>query len=381
MEELAWTESQKSDPGQYKRGLLAEINSPVKGFRVGEKVEVVGTRDDMVRVRGVGPCATKSRPLPLDNPEAFSVYEQAVKNGCQWEVLRNLPWTDARKSDPDQYRPGLVAKINGHVQGFSLGEQLEVIGKSGDMVRVRSDDGYHTKIKALPIGAPKTFSINERDTIEICEGEQLRATANGYSEDGHRLNTGSDYAVDYISHDGKIVLENGWRLSRSWKHLEYGYTDTSYGAQSKTVDRLFIAQSPELSAKASDLTQFLVTISRGSKEPKLYTTDLELLREDVSQVRERLMATELLYGHSEERAPEKALCRTSTKLGMQAAEKEPEVPVSLSLGRSGPKISKNKAKVLRKLPAVAHELEIKPPPPERKRKREQEQEMAMGMGM
>ena len=377
MEEQAWMGAQKSDPGQYKRGLLVEINSPVKGFSMGEKAEVIGVRDDMVRVRGIGPSATKSRPLPLANPEAFSVYEPVVKSGCQWEVLPNLSWTDAQKSDPDQYQRGLVVKINGHVKGFALGEQLEVIGKSDDLVRVRSDDGYHTKIKALPLGAPETFSIHERDTIEICEGDQIRITANGRSEDGHRLNNGSIYAVDYISHDGKLVLENGRRLSRDFKHLEYGYTLTSHAAQGKTVDRVFLAQSPELSSGASDLTQFLVSISRGSKEPKVYTTDLELLRENVSQVRERLMATELLYGQSEEKAPEENRGKISAQLGTQEADKGQELAASALLGQKGPEMSEEEAQIFRKLRERQKEITVPQPAPERRK----EQEMVMEIGM
>ena len=311
------------------------------------------------------------------------------------------------------------------MKGFALGEQLEVIGKSDNMVRVRSDDGYHTKIKALPLGAPETFSVHERDTIEICEGDRIRITANGRSEDGHRLNNGSIYVVDHISHDGKLVLENGRRLGPDFKHLQYGYTLTSHAAQGKTVDRVFLAQSPELSAGASDLIQFLVSISRGSKGLKVYTTDIELLRENVCEVRERLMATELLHGESEEKAPEETRGRTSVHLGTQEMEKEPEMATSAALGRTRPEISEDKAQILRKArkpheeitapapkerrrcalpaseqlgqsgpemiqeharvlqkaPAVEREIEITPPRPKRERKREREQEMAMGMGM
>jgi hypothetical protein len=326
----------------------------------------------------------------LEVPEAFSVYEPVVKNGCQWDVLPNLSWTDAQKSDPDQYTRGLVVKINGHVKGFAVGEELEVIGKSGGMVRVRSDDGYHTKIKALPLGAAEAFSVHERDTIEICEGDLLRITANGRSEDRHRLNNGSVYAVDYISHDGKIVLENGYRLNRGSKHLAYGYTLTSHAAQGKTVDRVLIAHSPELSSGASDLTHLLVSLSRGTKEPKLYTTDLEILREDVSRVRERLMATELLYGESEAKSPEKTRDMTSAQHGKEAASAASEgrvanqKDVSARLGRerdlaAKPKLRARvaKAKTARKAPARERELEMAPSAHER----EQEQEMAMGMGM
>ena len=136
----------------------------------------------------------------------------------------------------------------------------------------------------------------------------------------------------------------------------------------------------ELSAGASDLTQFLVSISRGSKEPKLYTTDLEMLREDVSRVRERLMATELLYGQSEEKTREKATERTSAQLGMQAVEKEQEMAASVFLGQTGPEISQENAGVLWKVvPAVEAELEISVPPPAPEREKKREMGMEMGM--
>ena len=387
MGEQIWTGDQKSDPKQYKRGLLVEINNPVKGFSLGEKLEVIGVRDDMVRVRGTGPAASKSKLLPLAAPEAFSVYEPVVKDGCQWEVLPNLSWTDAQKSDPDQYKPGLVVQVNGHVKGFALGERLEVIGKSGGMVRVRSDDGFHTKIKALPLGAPDTFSVHERDTIEICEGDLLRITANCRSEDRRVLRNGSIHAVDYISHDGKIVLDNGCRLNRDSKHLAYGYTLTSHAAQGKTVDRVFLAQSAELSYGAIDLTEFLVSISRGSKGLKMYTDDLELLRENVSQVRERLMATELVHGQSEEKAPEKSRGMTSAQLGRLETGKGPERELTISerLGKERKLAAKarararnTEAKVTRKAPAREQEIEIVPQSA-LERKREQEIGMVMGM--
>jgi ATP-dependent exoDNAse (exonuclease V) alpha subunit len=290
-----------------------------------------------------------------------------IKKGVEWDILPNLGWTPAQKSDPDQYRPGLIVQINDHVDGFALGEQLEVIGGSGDMVRVRQFERFTTKIKALPIGMPEAFSVHERDKIEICEGDRIRITGNGRTEDRHRLNTGSLHGVDYISPDGKLVLDNGWRVSPDFKHLQYGYTLTSHASQGKTVDRVFLAQSPELSSGASDLTQFLVSISRGCKGMKLYTTDIELLRDYVAEVRERMMATELLHGESEEKA--------------QEAQKEQgrELSASESLGQSGPGISEEQAEVLAKVPALKQELEVTVPPPVPER--EQEEEMGMVMGM
>lgn len=68
---------------------------------------------------------------------------------------------------------------------------------------------------------------------------------------------------------------------------------TSHAAQGKTVDWVFVAQSAQLSAAASDARQFLVSITRGREGVKLYTEDRELLRELVTRERQRPMASEL----------------------------------------------------------------------------------------
>jgi len=119
--------------------------------------------------------------------------------------------------------------------------------------------------------------------------------------------------VDYITQDGVIVLENGWRLDEKFKHFEYGWTLTSHAAQGRTLDRVFIAQS-EMSRGASDMKQFLVSISRGSKGVKIYTDDIELLRDYVSRERESLMASELFRTGPEVMTPD--VTRTSAELGM-----------------------------------------------------------------
>jgi hypothetical protein len=127
-------------------------------------------------------------------------------------------------------------QINGHVKGFALGEQMEVIGVSDGLVRVRSTEHrFHPRIKALPLGEPESFSVYKPETMEICEGERIRVTCNGRTQDGHRLSRGNWFTVDYIAPDGKLVLENGCRVDKDFKHLGYAYTMTPHAAQGKTV--------------------------------------------------------------------------------------------------------------------------------------------------
>lgn len=266
-------------------------------------------RDDMVRVRSLHPQETKTKPLPLHAPEAFSVHDSTIEHGCNREVLQKLSWTTAEKSDPEHYSLGLTIQINAHVKGFSLGEQLEVVRVSNDTVKVQNSKGQN---KVLPLDYPDAFSVHEKETIEICEGELIRITGNGRTADRHRLYTGSDYKMDHITHDGVIVLDNGWRLDENFKHFEYGYTATSHAAQGRTFDRIFIAQS-EMSRGASDMKQFLVSLSRGSKGVKIYTHDIDALRDYVSRERESLMASELF--RSEPELESRELADASTRLG------------------------------------------------------------------
>jgi ATP-dependent exoDNAse (exonuclease V) alpha subunit len=170
--------------------------------------------------------------------------------------------------------------------------------------------------------------------------------------------------VDYIDHKGQLVLENGRKLDREFAHLDYGYTLTSHAAQSKTVDCVFVAQTATLSSHASDLNQFYVAISRGRSELKIYTDNIGLLQENVSETRERPMAAEILHveldgsddNNIKEITRQKKEHRTATELG-QADSVE-----------SVPKATEEMEKIVREKRTSQQDL-----------KREKEKTMAMGM--
>ena len=297
----------------------------------------VALANDYIAAIESGKTALVVAPTHAECDEVTEGIRAALKErnklgrAVEWDTLRNLCWTDAQKSDAEHYSKGLVLQINAHVKGFALGEQVEVIGVRGGMVRVRSHRPMQDRIRALPLSHPRAFSVYERDSLEVCEGDLLRVTANGKTPDRHRLDNGSIHRVDHIAHDGKLVLENGWRIGKEFLHLDWGYAVTSHAAQGKTVDVVLSSISAQMSAAATDLEQFRVTISRG-REGKLYTEDLALLRENASRVRERPMATEIFYGKEEtnlnicERGEtQREQMRTAEHLGQL-----PEMPVELT---------------------------------------------------
>jgi conjugative relaxase-like TrwC/TraI family protein len=325
--DLNWNDGQKSNPAEYKIGMRVEIESPVKGFNMNEQLEVVAVRDDMVRVRSLHPHATKTHSLPLHAPECFKVFETVEENGCERDILRNLHWSEAQRSDAEHYKPGLVVQINAHLDGYALGEHLEVVRVSDDGVKAVNAKG---KYKLLPLEYPDAFSVNEKDRIEICEGETIRMTANGRTAEGHRVYNGGTYKVEHVAYDGTILLDNGWNLGREFKNIDWAHGGTSHAMQGMTFDRIFIAQSVDLSAGASDLRQFLVSVSRGRKGVKLYTDDLEKLREFVSRERESLLATEVF----QERTNEKRIELAEEQLPLAAKlghVREPDVELKQEL--------------------------------------------------
>lgn len=245
-------------------------------FRARESVQLLSPSNDECRL-----VTKKVRMMLKENGR--------IGDGKKWNILKDLSWSPAQKSDSRCYRPGFVVKITGHVKGFPMGVEMEVTDVKESGVKIRSKNGRE---KSLPLSEHENFTVFEKDAIEVCEGDCLRMTVNTRTKDGHRLENGDNHMVKRISQSGSIILENGWKLERDFKYFDYGYTDTSYRAQSKTVDRVLIAQSGLICRGASDAKQFYTSVSRGSKLVHIYTENLDGLRENVSVVRKRELASE-----------------------------------------------------------------------------------------
>src|SRR5438034_10201040 len=128
----------------------------------------------------------------------------------------------------------------------------------------------------------------------------------GFTKDRRRLNNGDLKQVKGFTRDGDIKLGNGWVIPKDFGHLTHGYCLTSYSAQSKGVDCVFIAESSE-SFRAAYHEQFYVSASRFKEALTIYTDDKRQLLAAVSKSSVRPSATDL----AAKRLPE-----TSGKTGM-----------------------------------------------------------------
>lgn len=222
-------------------------------------------------------------------------------------------WTDAQKRDSRNYEPGMVVEFHKATPGvrksvkgkrdteggFKQGETAIVLQGGADVVLARLDG----TTSALPAEHAERFQVYKPGEQSIAKGDQIRITKNGMVKvTGHplvgeavgtRVNNGDIFQVEGYTKEGDIRLPGGKLLPKDYGHFTMGYTDTSHRSQSKTVDRVFIAVD-EHAPKATNRTQWYVSLSRGRDLGLAVVADKKSAMEAVQRGGERLSALELM---------------------------------------------------------------------------------------
>jgi hypothetical protein len=148
--------------------------------------------------------------------------------------------------------------------------------------------------KLLPLGQSKNFNVYYRDTIRIAIGEQLLITKNNRRAN---LRNGDLRQVQAI--DGNtITLDNGYKLDASKPlHIRQGYTMTSQASQGHENPKMF-AFLPVSATSQINAVQMLVSLSRASREVRLYTDSKAVLREAAIRPGQGASAIELIDSES-----------------------------------------------------------------------------------
>ena len=204
----------------------------------------------------------------------------------------NQQWTEAQRSNPQSYHPGLIVQFHQNAPGFIRGQKLTVSSVGQDSHVYAQDE--HGRQHALPLSQSSRFQVYETQTLPLVPGDKIRITQNGFTNDGkHRLNNGAVYQLKGFTKTGDLKLTNGWVIGKDYGNLAHGYCQTSHVAQSKTVDRVFVAQSAA-SLGASSAEQFYVSVSRARESVTVYTDDKARLAETIQSSAARMTAHELL---------------------------------------------------------------------------------------
>jgi ATP-dependent exoDNAse (exonuclease V) alpha subunit len=194
----------------------------------------------------------------------------------QIRSLDSLDLTEAERADAVNYMPGDVLEFHQNAKDYVKGQQVTV-GET-----------------PLPLDQAARYQAYRTGELELAAGDLVRITKNGTTSDKkHRLNNGSIYRIQGFDRRGDIILQNGWKVSKDFGHLTYGYVVTSHASQGKTVDRVFIGQSAD-SFGGSSREQFYVSASRARQQVTVYTDSKESLLSAVKRSEDRMTATELV---------------------------------------------------------------------------------------
>ncbi len=129
---------------------------------------------------------------------------------------------------------------------------------------------------------------------KIAENDRLHLKANRKLASGDRVTNGELVTVKSVRADGTIKLTDGRVLDSSYREFLPGYAVTSYGSQGKSLDYVLFSDSTVKAA--TNAQQWYVSISRGRRGIRIFTSDKEQLRENVTRSGHRPLALEFAAG-------------------------------------------------------------------------------------
>ena len=184
--------------------------------------------------------------------------------------------TEAERKEAFAFRPGDVLQFHQNAKGFKKGARLTV-----------------TDPAKVPLSEAAKFSVFRPEAIALAKGDVLRFTGTVNTLDGeHSLRNGHLRTVAEITPGGNIRLDNGWLIGKDAGHFRYGYVETSFGSQGRTVDRSLLAMSAA-SLGASNQEQLYVSSTRAKERMTLYTDDAAAIRHAVQRSSQKLAALDL----------------------------------------------------------------------------------------
>jgi hypothetical protein len=205
--------------------------------------------------------------------------------------LESCDLSDAQKADPINYEVGQVVECHHRLKGgLRPGEQWEVMQVLPEAVVVTSNG----RERLLPLEQSKGFNVYYRETMPIAAGEHVLITKNNRSAN---LRNGDLRQVQAI--DGNtITLDNGYKVDAARPlHVRQGYTMTSQASQGHENPKMF-AFLPVSATSQINAVQMLVSLSRASREVRLYTDSKAVLREAATKPGQGTSAVEVIDGES-----------------------------------------------------------------------------------
>ena len=205
--------------------------------------------------------------------------------------------TDAQKRDARSYDANTVLVFNRDVRGFKAGESARLKLIADTHLLVETDQ----RIVPIPFKQLDKLTACQRKELALAAGDRLQLKANGRSVENRKLVNGELVTVKAVEPDGRIALADGRVLGKNFRQFVRGYAITSYVSQGKSVEHVLFSDSA--AKAATNQQQWYVTISRGKKGIRIFTTDKEQLRENITRSGERPSAVDALIAHYRKHDP------------------------------------------------------------------------------
>ncbi len=309
MKSVSLTAVQRQTQAEYRDAIQTLRHSPEHGL---EKLEQLGAVREVPYLGRAQAVASVYRALTSDSKRSVLVVAgthdeigkitEAIREdmkqrgeldrGIVSERFVPLQWTEAQKKDLVNYKSGQVLLFHRSSHGIEKHEALTV--ERADKLGIVARDQHGMECTVNPTQA-RSFSVHERQQIELAPGDRLLLTGNR-RDAGFRATNGELVRVRDVD-GGCIHLVDGRTLPANFHEFDHGYAVTAHRSQGKTVDAVI------LSADAMKQELFYVGASRGRQEIVVVTSDREQLRELLGISMARPSATELAREQAPHPAP------------------------------------------------------------------------------
>lgn len=253
----------------------------------------------------MSPGNDERRALNLAIRQALIDHGQVAgeHRGRRHAILVARDFTPAQVGHFGSYQPGDVIHCVGtrdqQRQGVRKDSWLtvEAVNQRGGLLELCTADGRH--IEASPSkwrdgqeAFAEVYTQEERtlaagDRIQFRHPDKRRDIANGQFATVIGCN-GNEATIRL---EGKQSRELTLLLT-AMRHVDYGYTVTSFSSQGSTVDRVLVNDDSMRSARLVNREQLYVSVSRGRLDARIYTDDAEALRLAVTRDPKKEIALE-----------------------------------------------------------------------------------------
>jgi len=139
------------------------------------------------------------------------------------------------------------------------------------------------------------YDVYRPEQTVLSRGEKIRLTSNGKDNKGNEFSNGQHHTVVDFGWGGGLITEdkdgNRYTMPKGFGDFKHGYYSTSHSAQGNSSDYVLLAQSMD-SLPASNRRQLYVSTSRGKQGIKIYTDNIDELKENTQDSKDRLSALE-----------------------------------------------------------------------------------------